>query len=493
MERCTLEIFGDIEWVKNGGNLLNNKALDFIKNFSYTLSSNLLSLVISTLVVLIIPKLIGVEEYGYWQLYIFYTSYIGFLHFGWNDGIYLRYGGKEYDSLDKKMFFSQYYMLFTVQLLIGVLISIYALLFVQGENRVFIVQMTSIALVIVNSRYMLLFLLQATNRIRIYAKITMLDRILYVGLIILLLAFGIRNFKLMIIADLLGKGVSLLVAMYACKDIVFRNISQFTFTIKEAYLNLSVGIKLMLSNIAGKFIVGFVKLGIERSWDIATFGKVSLTLSISNLVMLFINAVGVIMYPILRRTNESKLPNIYMTMRDVLMIILLGVLIIYYPLKSILSGWLPEYAESLNYMAILFPIVIYEGKMSLLINTYLKTLRKEKTILFINVITVSMSALFTLVTTVLLRNLDFAIISIVILLALRSVISEMILSKIINISVLKDIVIELGMTTIFILTAWKLDSFITVLIYGLFYGVYLFIKRTDIKNSAQNLKKLMKA
>lgn len=472
---------------------MNNKALDFIKNFSYTLSSNLLSLVISTLVVLIIPKLIGVEEYGYWQLYIFYTSYIGFLHFGWNDGIYLRYGGKEYDSLDKKMFFSQYYMLFIVQLLIGILISIYALLFVQGENRVFIIQMTSIALVIVNSRYMLLFILQATNRIRIYAKITMLDRILYVGLIILLLAFGIRNFKLMIIADLLGKGVSLLVAMYACKDIVFRNISQFTFTIKEAYLNLSVGIKLMLSNIAGKFIVGFVKLGIERSWDISTFGKVSLTLSISNLVMLFINAVGVIMYPILRRTNESKLPHIYMTMRDVLMIILLGVLIFYFPLKSILSAWLPEYAESLNYMAILFPIVIYEGKMSLLINTYLKTLRKEKTILFINVITVSVSALFTLVTTVLMRNLDLAIISIVILLALRSVISEMILSKIIKISALKDIIIELGMTSIFILTAWKLDSFITVLIYGLFYGVYLFVKRTDIKNSAQNLKKLMKA
>jgi O-antigen/teichoic acid export membrane protein len=443
--------------------------------------------------VLIIPKLIGVEEYGYWQLYIFYTSYIGFLHFGWNDGIYLRYGGKEYDSLDKKMFFSQYYMLFLTQLLIGVLISIYALLFVQGENRVFIILMTSIALVIVNSRYMLLFVLQATNRIRIYAKITMLDRILYVGLIILLLAFGIRNFKLMIIADLLGKGVSLLVAMYACKDIVFRSISQFTFTIKEAYLNLSVGIKLMLSNIAGKFIVGFVKLGIERSWDIATFGKVSLTLSISNLVMLFINAVGVIMYPILRRTNESKLPHIYMTMRDVLMIILLGVLIIYYPLKSILSAWLPEYAESLNYMAILFPIVIYEGKMSLLINTYLKTLRKEKTILFINVITVSISALFTLVTTALMRNLDLAIISIVILLALRSVISELILSKTINISVLKDIIIELGMTTIFILTAWKLDSFITVLIYGMFYGIYLFLKRTDIKNSARNLKNLMKA
>jgi O-antigen/teichoic acid export membrane protein len=443
--------------------------------------------------VLIIPKLIGVEEYGYWQLYIFYTSYIGFLHFGWNDGIYLRYGGKEYDSLDKRMFFSQYYMLFVVQLLIGILISIFALVFVQGENRLFIIQMTSIALVIVNSRYMLLFILQATNRIKTYAKITMLDRILYIGLIIMLVAFGIRNFKLMIIADLLGKGISLLVAMYACRDIVFRNISQFTFTIKEAYLNLSVGIKLMLSNIAGKFIVGFVKLGIEKSWDIATFGKVSLTLSISNLVMLFISAVGIIMFPILRRTKEEKLPYIYMTMRDALMIVLFGVLIFYYPLKSILSGWLPEYAESLNYMAILFPIVIYEGKMSLLINTYLKTLRKEKTILFINLITVIISVLFTLVTTALMRNLDLAIISIVILLALRSVLSEMILSKIIKISVLKDIVIEIGMTSIFILTAWKLDSFMTVLTYGVFYGLYLFLKRTDIRNSINNLKNLIKA
>ena len=78
---------------------MNSKAIEFIKNMSYSISSNLVSLIISTIVILIIPKIIGVEEYGYWQLYLFYTSYIGFLHFGWNDGIYLRYGGKEYKKL----------------------------------------------------------------------------------------------------------------------------------------------------------------------------------------------------------------------------------------------------------------------------------------------------------------------------------------------------------------------------------------------------------
>ena len=38
--------------------------------------------------------------------------------------------------------------------------------------------------------------------------------------------------------------------------------------------------------------------------------------------------------------------------------------IFYYPIKLILSTWLPQYADSLRYMALLFPICIYESKMS---------------------------------------------------------------------------------------------------------------------------------
>lgn len=57
---------------------LNTRAKSVMKNLSYTLTSNLVSLAISSLVVLVVPKLIGVEEYGYWQLYMFFTSYVGF-------------------------------------------------------------------------------------------------------------------------------------------------------------------------------------------------------------------------------------------------------------------------------------------------------------------------------------------------------------------------------------------------------------------------------
>lgn len=66
--------------------------------------------------------------------------------------------------------------------------------------------------------------------------------------------------------------------------------------------NISVGIKLMFANIASMLIIGIVRFGIERAWDVATLGKVSLTLSILNMII-FINAVGIIMFPTLRRTN----------------------------------------------------------------------------------------------------------------------------------------------------------------------------------------------
>lgn len=470
---------------------MNKKAINFIKNFSYTLTSNLVSMLVSTLVVLVVPKLIGVTEYGYWQLYLFYSSYVGLLHFGWNDGIYLRYGGKKYQELDKKLFFSQFYMLFIFQLIIAVIIFFSCNIIVDGQ-KIFVFEMISVCMVITNIRCMLLYVLQCTNRIKEYAKITMMDRVLYCFLIIAFLVVDIRKFKFMILADLIGKFISLLYAMYCCNDIVFRKISTFYFSFKEMMQNISVGIKLMFANIASMLIIGTVRFGIEKTWNVPTFGKVSLTLSISNFMMLFINAVGIIMFPILRRTDEKKLPSIYVTMRDFLMLILLGALIIYYPLKVVLSGWLPKYTDSLMYMALVFPMCIFEGKMALLINTYLKTLRKEKLMLKINLISLALSVIITFITTALLKNLNLAVASIAVILAFRCVLAEIFLSRILVISLYKDIGLELIMTLIFILTGWFINSLFAVSIYVLAYIMYLILKRKDIINTIQNLKLLIK-
>ena len=128
---------------------------------------------------------------------------------------------------------------------------------------------------------------------------------------------------------------------------------------KEAWRNVSSGIKLTITNLYSLLIIGIIRMSIESQWDIETFGKISLTISISNLLMVFIPAVAMVMFPTLRRISKDKLAFVYSTMQLGIMIPLLGMLTVYYPLKEIMSVRLPQYAESLKYMALLFPMCIF--------------------------------------------------------------------------------------------------------------------------------------
>jgi len=471
---------------------MNNRALAFIKNFSYAVTSNMVSLLISTMVVLIVPKMIGVEEYGYWQLYIFYSSYIGFLQFGWNDGIYLRFGGKDYNTLDKGLFSTQFWLLLIFQTIIALLIYTLSYFLIQDTDRQFILEVLALCLIVVGVRAMPLFIFQATNRIKEFSQVTILDRLLYFILISAFMISGIKDYRVMIFADLIGKTLSLVYAVYLCRDIVFHRFATFSGSLKEVYININAGIKLMFANIASLLVIGVIRFGIERSWNISTFGKVSLTFSISNMIMFFINAVGIILFPVLKRVDEKKLSTIYGTLSQVLMAIFLGLLIIYYPLKVILTSWIPEYFESLQYMALLFPMFVYEGKMSLLINTYLKTLRKEKLMLKINFVSLVLSVLITFISAFLLKNLILSILSIVIIIAFRAILAEWHLSKLLKISIYNDTVAELIVTIIFILLGWFMNSWVSVILYLTTYILYLLLKRRKIMKALKEIKLILR-
>lgn len=471
---------------------MENKVIQLIRNFSFTISSNLISLIISTIVVIVFPKLIGVEEYGYWQLYLFYLSYVGFLHFGWSDGIYLRYGGEEYINLNKKIFSSQFYLMILFQFTIAIFIIIISILFIEDTNRAFIFYMIALNAFFINVLSVLLLTLQATNRIKEFAQINIISRVSYVFLIILFISIGFREFKIMIVADLIGKSLSLIYAIYICKDIVFNKITTLNLNILEATQNIKVGMKLMFANIASMLIIGVVRFGIEFSWDVSTFGKISLTLSVSNLFMLFINSTGIVIFPLLRKMRIEALPKVYLVFRDILMLLLFFVLILYFPMKTFLAKWLPNYAESLTFMALLFPISLYEGKMGLLINTFLKTLREERYIMKINIIILLLSVFLTIFTTLIFRNLNLAVLTILIVISIRSILAEIYLSRILKINVIRDIIFESILTILFVVVGWNIFSVYGFILYSISVSIYIFLKRKNLKYSFSLMKSYLR-
>lgn len=469
--------------------MAKKKLLDFVKGFSYAFTSNILSTLISVIIALVIPKLISVEQYGYYQLYAFYISYVGVSYLGLCDGFYLRIGGQYYDDLDKPLYNTQFRLLGLFEIIFYAILFCSVSAFSADEDRLYVILWVCISAVGLCLRWFITFLLQATARIKEYAVVTISERILYVLVAVPAVLFGYRGYKWLVGIDSAAKYVSLMIGMWYCRDMIRAKTLPVKTVIPEVRKNISAGFKFMLAQLCDMLIIGVVRFGVQDHWDIATFSKVSITLTVSNLVMTAINAISVVMYPALRRAKEESLPALYRVMRVALIGLAFGVLIMYYPIQKILSAWLPQYAESLRYAAILFPICVYQSKMSLLVNTYYKTLRLENLLMKCNMAALVLSVICTLLSTLVFNSVTAAILSILFVLVFRCVVSELLLARHIDIEVKKDIYIELAMTCAFIVCNWFF-GFAGMLAYAGFYGLYLLLKRNDIREMLTFIKSM---
>lgn len=155
-------------------------------------------------------------------------------------------------------------------------------------------------------------------------------------------------------------------------------------------------------------------------------------------------------------------------------------------------NWLPQYADGLKYLAILFPMFLYEGKMALLILTYLKTLRKEKIILKVNIISLFLGFVLTLIFTTFHQNLNLLVLSILIVLAFRSALAEYCLTKTLKIRVFKDIVLEFIMSAGFVFISWMYNSWYSTILYAVLFILYTLVKLKVLLNSKGEIFKLIK-
>lgn len=460
---------------------------NILKKFSLSFLANIFSALTSVLMILILPKYMTLEDYGIWQLFLFYFSYAGFFHFGWIDGIYLRYGGQYYENLDSRVFSGQFYILTFLLVSECIFINLFLTTNIIQDNILkFVLQVASIAGIFINLFNFVNFIYQLSDKIKEYARNIAYERVITVILIILCVIFHKTKYNEIVYIKVISNFLLMIFAIYSAKKLLFAKI-KFTEAFREAYANISAGSKLMLSNIAGMLILGIIRFGISQGWDIATFGKVSLTLSISNFIMVFISAVSVVLFPILKRINQDRLAEIYIVLRRVLSYSLLALLITYYPLKYILIQWLPKYSDSLFYMGLLLPICIFESKMQMLVNTYLKSLRQEALMLKINIISVAFALITTYTTVVVMHNLQLTILAIVVNFAFRLLIAEHVLEKLLLVNLRRDSLEELLVVAGFIAIN-LLDNSYNSLIYLVVYLCYAYVNKEYIKETFKKIK-----
>ncbi len=458
------------------------------KNLYYSILANLFSFVVSALVIIFVPKMLDNASYGYFQLYLFYTSYIGFFHLGLCDGIYLNYGGYDYDQLDTRKVSGQFWILTIFEIILSIILFLIATNIVNEPNRLIAMSCSIINIIIVIPKTFNIYLLQTTNRIKEYAISTIGEKLIYGFSIVALFIYRSDYFSFVIIGDITGKIVSLLISSYYCKNIIFSGTCQFNEVIKETFYNIVPGAKLMLANISSMLIIGIVRFGIEQNWSIETFGEISLSISISNILLTFITAVGVAVFPILKKMKERQAGNMYMMISNILSIVVLGSFLGYYILSIFVKLWIPSYTTSVRYMSLLFPICVFECKMSLLSNTYLKAYRKENILLLINFLSLLLVIFFSVITICFLKNLNLSILSITFVFAVRSVICSILLNQMLSINDY-NVVWDVALSALFILFSNLLETGISFVLYSIAIAIFYFFKKENIKQLINLIRK----
>lgn len=453
---------------------------EVMRNFFYAFGAQIVSLLASLMITFFAPGLIGREQFAYWQLFLTYVTYVNITRLGINDGLYLRLGGKKYEELDFELLSHERQVYIFYQAVVAVLFTGVVLCSSTSPDRIFVLLACAVCIVIVNANGYLIYILQAVNRTSVYSTSVVIQNLTWfiaVGIIY----FGhILSYKVIIIMYVCGHLCSSIYLMYHTKEIVRHKhvkINRVFYDIKE---NIKCGVKLMIATYAGSLIVSSVRMFVDAAWGVEVFGVFSFSLTLANVFLTFISQTSIVVFPALRRVRPDAQKQVYVKLRNGLSLILPLVMAGYLPIVLIVHRFLPQYVDSLAFLPMFLPICTFDGKMQMLCSSFFKSLRMENTLLNINVFTLGLSVCVALLGCYGVKDIYFVAIGILAVVAIRSIVSELILAKKMNCSIYKELVLEIMMVILFVTGAIMLKPVTMFVVYAVVYIVYLLINKKKV-------------
>lgn len=398
-------------------------------NLIYGLFAQSITFLINIMMSFFLPRSLGVEKYAYWQLFIFYVSYVCFFHFGLPDGIYLINGGKKLEELDKNRIATQFRCMIFFQSIIAFLIATIGCTVVKEAFRKHVILLTSIYLLLVNFNNFYGMVYQAVNKAKWYSIGLLIDKLFFGCCITILLLKKEARFETYIIAYCIGRLLACFYSFFKCKELLTAKKQKNYSVLIDILSNIKIGSNLMLSVISSTLILGVGRAFIDGKWGIKTFGIFSFALTLSNFILQFINQISIVLFPALRNISEENLGIVYMRLRRYIDVVLGFIPIMYLPLSFLVNKWLPQYQGSMKYLVFLLPISFFDGKMQMLVTTYFKVLRKEKLMLKINLGILTYSIVITGMGVFFFENIWVATIGMISAIVIRSMIAEFFVEK----------------------------------------------------------------
>ena len=253
--------------------------------------ANLIGLVISVVTNFLIPKYVSVDSYSLIKTYALYLTYAGFFSIGYNDGMYLKYGGKNLDQINKKELADNFFN-YSILIILMQLFVLAVGLFLNDN----IVIAFSFGIISYNILGYLKSLYQATGEFGAYSRALNIEKVsVFIFNLILIYIIKSDNYLWYIwIQVIIGLVVTVILLLKLETKVRFLKLG--SLNMNEYKENISSGIILMLGNFSSSIFTGldrwFVKI-LLLSFDFAMY---SFAVSMENIINVFVSPITVSMY-----------------------------------------------------------------------------------------------------------------------------------------------------------------------------------------------------
>jgi len=322
----------------------------------------LLGAVFGTLLVFLIPRLVSVEDYGYWRLFVLYSGYVGVLHLGFADGALLRWAGKPlhefHDELSPSVKFLTWQQLALI--LPGCLLAV---LFLPPSLR--FIGITTITFALVrNLATLLQYGLQGARHFRPVAIATAAPA----GVFVVLTCFwdleATPGFRALIVLYFVA-WVATLVYLWAC----LRPRSSATargsaWAIGKTYIQL--GWPIVLANGGFGLVQSADRLAVSSVLPIYEFAQYSLAASAMFVPVTAITAVYRVFFSHVAALDRQNRAKVYSQVSKLLLIAWSLLLPYYFVLGAFVRQFLPKYEPSLPVARILLLGIIFFAGIQIL-------------------------------------------------------------------------------------------------------------------------------
>lgn len=459
--------------------------LTFIKNVFNVFMSNITIIFSGVVNGLLLPKLLGVTDYGFYKIFNLYITYVVFFDFGITNGVYLLYGGYRIIDLPKERFRLFFRVLLIIQILIASIVGIAAILLLEGEY-VFIFIMTAIYLLGNNiaNYFEKIAIMTGDFGPAIRRNITkslltiVITALLYVAI---RLDLGIRYYRIYTILFVLLYSFLAFQYAYTYKSLIFGNSCELKDE-KDSIIKLAcAGITLLLADMAANLILTIDRQFVSLLFDVDTYSVYSFAYSMLRIVILAVSAVSAVIYPSLKRMSLEQMKNSYGYSLALVGMVSFGSLLLYYPLCIFVQWFLPNYSASLPVFRVLFPSITIHSIISIVIINHYKALQKQKIYFNVSLFVLFFSLVSNLIAYLLTKSaIGFSVAS-VISMAVWYVLSEYYILRKYNIKSIKDMTYLALCTFVFYIVSGVIKDYYGALLTNsiLFFAISGLIYREE--------------